>query len=183
MQKPLKKKRYDKLSREGFLPFEARALSRNRLSAPGMKELRAERRLMLKQARRPFVEEFKKKPARKGVDPVALFYRQWKAKIMNLYSAAKWIDNNGKWNPFARLREITDIMNLKQPDYRELYTGMTVPRKTRATPGEYRRRAEATRKYTVTVTYEIAAGSQKEAEEQAKRQVHNIKKLKVSEID
>jgi len=35
----------------------------------------------------------------------------------------------------------------------------------------------------VTMIYEIAASSQKEAEEQAKRQVRNIKKIKVSEID
>ena len=55
--------------------------------------------------------------------------------------------------------------------------------KARVTPGEYKKRAEATRKYTVTVTYEIAAGSQKEAEQQAKRQVRNIKKIKVSEVD
>ncbi len=179
MQRPLKKKRYDKLSREGFLPFEARALSRNRLSAPGMKELRAERRMMLKQAKRQFVEEFKKKPTRKGVDPVALFYRQWKAKIMNLYSAAKWIDNSGKWNPYARLREIGDIFKYTHPDFRTPLKKT----KSRVTPGEYQRRAEKTRKYTITVTYEIAAGSQKEAEEQAKRQVHNIKRLKVSEVD
>jgi hypothetical protein len=183
MTRPLRQHRKDILSKEGFLPFEQQALSKNRLESPAMKELRKERRLMLRVARKQFVKEVKAKPLKKGQDPITTFKRRWHEQIRNLYDLQRWHDLDGRINPYARLREIADARNRTQPDWRELYTGIAIPRKKRAAPGEYKKRAEATRKYTVTVTYEIAAGSQKEAEQQAKRQVRNIKKIKVSEVD
>lgn len=182
MARPLRQHRKDILSKEGFLPFEQQALSRNRIESPAMKELRKERRAMLRVSRKQFTKEIKAKPLKKGQDPMTAFWRKWNSQIRNLYDVQRWHDLDGRINPYARLREIADARNRTQPDWRELYTGIAI-RKPRATPGEYKRRAEATRKYTVTVTYEIAAGSQKEAEQQAKRQVRNIKKIKVSEVD
>ena len=183
MTRPLRQHRKDILSKEGFLPFEQQALSKNRIESPAMKELRKERRAMLRAAKKQYVKEVKAKPLKKGQDPIATFWRKWNGQIRNLYDVQRWYDLDGRINPYSRLREIADARNRTQPDWRELYTGITIPRKSRATPGEYKKRAEATRKYTVTVTYEIAAGSQKEAEQQAKRQVRNIKKIKVSEVD
>ena len=179
MLKPLRQHRKEILEREGFLPAEAKALSRNKLGSPAMKELRRERKIMLRHAQSIYVKEVKKKPLKKGIDPVAYFYRQWSSKIKNLYAVNKWIDNNGKLNYFARLREISDAFKYQHPDFRTPQP----KKKDRVTPGEYQKRAEKTRKYTVTVTYEIAAGSQKEAEQQAMRQVKNVKRIKVSEID
>jgi len=179
MTRPLKQHRKDILSKEGFLPFEQQALSKNRLESPAMKELRKERRQRLRKARSIFAREIKNKPLKKGQDPATTFWRRWNEQIRNYYYLQKWYDLDGRINPYARLREIADTFEFTNPDYRTPLRKM----KARVTPGEYKKRAEATRKYTVTVTYEIAAGSQKEAEQQAKRQVRNIKKIKVSEVD
>lgn len=184
MLKPLRQYRKDILSKEGFLKFESQALSKNKLTSPAMRELRNERKIMLRSAKSQFVKDVKKKPLKKGQDPVALFYRRWNEKIHNLYDMQKWYNNNGKPNPFARLREIVDARDRTQLNWRELYTGLAIrAKKVRVIPGEYKKRAGQTRKYTVTVTYEIAAGSQKEAEEMAKKQAGNIKRIKISEID
>ena len=179
MTRPLRQHRKDILSKEGFLPFEQQALSKNRLESPAMKELRKERRAMLRAAKKQYVKEVKAKPLKKGQDPIATFWRKWNGQIRNLYDVQRWYDLDGRINPYSRLREIGDVFKFRHPDYRTPQPKT----KSRATPGEYKRRAEATRKYTVTVTYEIAAGSQKEAEQQAKRQVRNIKKIKVPEVD
>lgn len=177
--KPLRQHRKDILSKEGFLPFETQTLSKNKLGSPAMRELRNERKIMLRHAKKLYVKEVKQKPLKKGQDPVATFYRRWSAQIKNLYDVQQWYDRDGRLNPYARLREIADAFKYKHPDFKTPQP----KRKAKVTPGEYRKRAEKTRTYTVTVTYEVAAGSEKEAEEQTRRKLKNIQKIKVSDID
>ena len=66
MTRPLRQHRKDILSKEGFLPFEQQALSKNRLESPAMKELRKKRRQRLRKARSIFAREIKNKPLKKG---------------------------------------------------------------------------------------------------------------------
>ncbi len=95
MFRPLRQHRKEKLEQDGFLPYEADALSRNRITYPAMRKLRNERRALY----RNYVKECKAhrtKPSVKG----------WKSVVVDLYEQMQWFDKNGRPNPFARLKEI-----------------------------------------------------------------------------
>jgi ribosomal protein S27AE len=98
--------RNERLRSEGFLPFEAQALSRNKIGSKLMKNLRRERIT-------DWAEywETAKNPS----------YTGWTRKILKMYddnienNKPYWKTKRGKRNPFARLREIED--EKKKADY------------------------------------------------------------------
>lgn len=114
---------------------------------------------------------------------MALFYRLWSQKIKNLYVTENWFDNDGNRNPFAKLRDIVDDIRKGRPDYKLLYTGLASRKPEAKTETEYKKRSNVTRKYTITLTYEVEAKSEKEAEDMARTRIKNIKKLRVSDVD
>ena len=179
MLKPLRQHRKDKLITEGFLKFEAQVLSKNRLDAPAMKELRKQRRTLLRADMAKFKKEIKGKALRKGQTPATIFRKIWTSRIDGIYATKKWYDIDGDKNPYVQLREIVDAFKFQHPDFRTPQP----KRKSKMTPGEYKKRAGSSRKYVVTMTYEVMANSEEEAKAMAKQKTPNIKKINASEID
>jgi len=98
--------RKEKLEQEGFLPYEAAALSRNRITSPAMHKLRKERRALY----RNYTKEcraHKVKPSVKG----------WKGVVGSLYEEMNWFDKQGRVNPFERLRELSEQLTKDEKEH------------------------------------------------------------------
>jgi hypothetical protein len=96
--------RYEKLRKDGFLPFEARPLSRVPSYVPYLKAMARERRDMIKKAR-----------------ALGTTQRQFEAQIKELYQINKWLRKNkaGKTiaSPWAMFRDYGDRFRQKHPEY------------------------------------------------------------------
>jgi hypothetical protein len=96
--------RYEKLRKDGFLPFEARPLSRVPSYVPYLKAMARERRDMIKKAR-----------------ALGTTQRQFEAQIKELYQINKWLKRNraGKIvaDPWRMLRDFQDRYKQKHPEY------------------------------------------------------------------
>lgn len=179
MLKPLRQHRKDKLITEGFLKFEAQVLSKNRLDAPAMKELRKQRRTMLRSDMSKFKKEIKGKALRKGQTPATIFRKVWISKVDGIYATKKWYDVDGDKNAYIQLREIVDAFKFQHPDFRTPQP----KRRAKMAQGEYKKRAGSSRKYVVTMTYEVMASSEEEAKAMAKQKTPNIRRINASEVD
>ena len=181
--RPQRQARKERLLKEGFLPFEAHALSRNKLSQPAMLELRAERKQWLKAHVKQDRAEIRRQLRRgetklHGRETIgSRIEKDWRNKMMSMYQSSNWVDNYGILNPFARLREISDAFKLRRPDYRTPVKKTRVSHKT--TTADY----EKAKTFTVMVTYEVKARTQQEAERMAKRKTKKAKSIKVSDFD
>ncbi len=107
----LKEIRYEHLVADGFVPFEAKALSRNRITSPSMMTYRKERRRIYSN----FVQECK-------AHKVRVSKGRYLEAVKGVYDDMEWYDSSGKYNPFARLKELANILHATdEQEHKERY--------------------------------------------------------------
>lgn len=92
--------RYDLLRKSGFLPFEARSLSRVPLRIPYLDQLIKERFIAYQQA------------AKEGQTRA-----KWQRSIKNRYRGENWINLRGQTDPWKMFRAFEYTYRAKHPEY------------------------------------------------------------------
>jgi hypothetical protein len=131
MFRPRRQHRKERLLSDGFLPYEANELSRNRITSPAMRQLRNERRAQY----RNYIKECKQHKIR----PTK---HDWKDVVADQYEQLNWFDSEGRPNPFARLNEIVKKFKKEHP-YHETPTKKSKARVSNA--GDFQSTLKKTR--------------------------------------
>jgi len=104
--------RYNKLIRQHFLPFEARALSRLKSNNPFLKELRADR-----------VNTFKQSVKQYQIQGFRFSKTEWKRIITETYKMRGWTETKdpSKLSPWAMYNYFVEQYRNKYPDWESQY--------------------------------------------------------------